>query len=151
MKIVCMMLYKHGICSSSELTRGDLPLLQSVQVGGRTGGTYLMPTLFSQPKMMVPQYPWTRGEMVSALNIKLRVKILMVGAREDECVALEERGHLIWFSQDVVGYLRNPDLVCMDRSTSQSPPVKPLDNGRGDLKPSLSLASSDFFNVVHNC
>ena len=53
-----------------------------------------MPTLFSQPMMTVPQYPWTRGKMVSALN-KLRVRILMVGALEDECVALEERGHLI--------------------------------------------------------
>ena len=53
-----------------------------------------MPTLFSQPMMILPQYPWTRGEMVSALN-KLRVETLMVGAREDECVALEERGQLI--------------------------------------------------------
>ena len=92
MKIACMMLQAGN--SSSELTRGDLHLLQSVQVGGTTGGTYLMPTLFSQPMMMVPQYPWTRGEMVSALN-KLRVEILMVWARKDECVALVERGHLI--------------------------------------------------------
>ena len=53
-----------------------------------------MPTLFSQPMIIVPQYPWTRGMMVSAIN-KLRVEILMVGAREDECIALEERGHLI--------------------------------------------------------
>ena len=54
----------------------------------------MMPTLFSQPMIIVPQYPWTRGMMVSALN-KLRVETLMVWAREDECVALEERGHFI--------------------------------------------------------
>ena len=48
------------------------------------------------------------------------------------------KGGLIQLSQDVVGYLRNPGLLFMDRSASRSPPVEPLDNGRGSF---LSLAS----------
>ena len=65
-----------------------------MQVGGAAGGTYLMPTLCSQPRMVVPESPCTTDRTAKALN-KLRVEILMVGARGDECVALQSRRRLL--------------------------------------------------------
>ena len=123
-------------CSALKMTQ-----CQSVQLGGATGRTYLMPTLFSQPIIKVSQSPWKIWPR-HWISQEWRSSWLGLGN-----ATLWKKGDLIQLSQDVVGYLRNPDLVFVDRSTSQRPPLEPLENGRGDLQPSLSC-SFDFLNVV---
>ena len=108
----------------------------SVPVGRATGRTSLMPTLFCQPMIRVPQSPW---KVWPRHWISPEKRSSRLGFRELNATLWKKGGGggLIQLSQDVVGYLQNPDLVFMDRSTSQSPPVDPLDNGRGDLGPFL--------------
>ena len=48
-----------------------------------------MPTLRSQPRMVVPESPCATDRTAKALN-KLRVEILMVRAQEDHCVGLQD-------------------------------------------------------------
>ena len=110
--------------------------IDSVPVGIATGRTSLMPTLFCQPMIRVPQSPW---KVWPRHWISPEKRSSRLGFRELNATLWKKGGGggLIQLSQDVVGYLQNPDLVFMDRSTSQSPPVDPLDNGRGDLGPFL--------------
>ena len=93
-----------------------------------------MPTLFSQPMIRVPQSPW---KVWPRHWLSQEWKSSWLGFRELNAT-LWKKGGPYTFESRRRRYLQNPDPVFMDRSMSQSPPVDPLNNGRGDLEPFLS-------------